>query len=115
MVAALRFLKGVYSLETLDTRFAQTSASIAKQQSSNGTDAKARSTNSTVNQPSKKDTLGSRALSPLWNTREFYFYYFIFLTIPPLMFKSVYDVSKGAARLTKLDILTSSTNYHSRI
>lgn len=29
-----------------------------------------------------------------WNTPEYYFYAFIFLTIPPLMFKSVYDVSQ---------------------
>jgi hypothetical protein len=29
-----------------------------------------------------------------WNTPEYYIYYLFFLTIPPLMFKSVYDVSK---------------------
>ena len=31
-----------------------------------------------------------------WNTPEFYVYYVFFLTIPALMFKSVYDVSQPA-------------------
>lgn len=30
---------------------------------------------------------------PKWRTKEFWFYYLAFLTIPPLMFKAVYDVS----------------------
>jgi hypothetical protein len=58
-------LKDLYKVETLDTRFGpKDSTPIA--------DA----------QPSK------------WNTLEYYVYYVFFLTIPALMFKSVYDVSK---------------------
>lgn len=30
----------------------------------------------------------------LWNTWEFYAYYFVFITCVPLMFKAVYDVSQ---------------------
>lgn len=33
------------------------------------------------------------ASKPRWTSPEFYVYYFAFLTIPPLMFKAVYDVS----------------------
>ena len=32
-----------------------------------------------------------------WRKPEFFFYYFCFLTIVPLMFKAVYDVSKPGA------------------
>lgn len=43
---------------------------------------------------------GSKTGQPLpnarprkWNTPEYYLYYFVFLTVIPLMIKSVYDVS----------------------
>ena len=58
-------LRDLYKVETLDTRFTP---------STPGPLAKA--------QPSK------------WNTPEYYIYYAFFLTIPFLMFKSVYDVSQ---------------------
>ena len=58
-------LKDLYKVETLDFRF--------------GPKDSARLPNA---QPSK------------WRTPEYYVYYLFFLTIPVLMFKSVYDVSK---------------------
>ena len=58
-------LKDLYKVETLDTRFG----------AKDGTPIPGA-------QPSK------------WNTPEYYIYYLFFLTIPALMFKSVYDVSK---------------------
>lgn len=58
-------LKDLYKVETLDTRFGpKDSAPIPGAQ------------------PSK------------WNTPEYYVYYLFFLTIPAMMFKSVYGVSK---------------------
>jgi hypothetical protein len=58
-------LKDLYKVETLDTRFgSKDSPPIPGAQ------------------PSK------------WNTPEYYVYYLFFLTIPAMMFKSVYDVSK---------------------
>ena len=58
-------LKDLYKVETLDTRFEpKDSAPIPGAQ------------------PSK------------WNTPEYYVYYLFFLTVPAMMFKSVYDVSK---------------------
>ncbi|KAH9823780.1 glycerol uptake protein 1-like [Teratosphaeria destructans] len=61
-------LKSLFNVETLDTRFAP------RDPSSSGPLPNT--------QPSK------------WNTPEYYLYYFFFLTIPPLMFKAVYDVSQ---------------------
>ena len=58
-------LKDLYKVETLDTRFGPTDTAPVPGA-----------------QPSK------------WNTPEYYVYYLFFLTIPALMFKSVYDVSK---------------------
>lgn len=58
-------LKDLYKVETLDTRFGPKDSSPIPGA-----------------QPSK------------WNTAEYYIYYAFFLTIPALMFKSVYDVSK---------------------
>lgn len=57
-------LKRLYAVETLDVRFG----------------------------PRQGQTnLSTRP--PKWQTKEFWFYYLAFLTIPPLMFKAVYDVS----------------------
>lgn len=42
-------------------------------------------------QPRKTDELGP----PRWNTPEFWFYGFVFLTVVPTMFYCAYDVSRG--------------------
>ncbi|KAF2481444.1 MBOAT, membrane-bound O-acyltransferase family-domain-containing protein [Neohortaea acidophila] len=61
-------ITNLYKVETLDHRFAPPGQAEQKPLA----DA----------QPSK------------WNTPEYYIYYLFFLTIPPLMFKAVYDVSQ---------------------
>jgi len=58
-------LRDLYKVETLDSRFA-----------------------SKTGEPLPNSQLSK------WNTPEYYIYYAFFLTIPLLMFKSVYDVSK---------------------
>ena len=80
----LNFLGAIYSLDTLDTRF--TTSSPAPARAKEGV--------------SKEPISDKRTPSPLpdakpskWRTPEFYFYYFCFLTIVPLMIKAVYDVS----------------------
>ena len=62
----LNLVGRIYSLDTLDQRLTKSSEMTRG-----------------FAQPSK------------WRSPEFYFYYVVFLVIPPLMFKSVYDVSKG--------------------
>lgn len=60
--------KDLYKVETLDSRFI------------------------TVGEIEQKPLPDAK--SSKWNTPEYYVYYLFFLTIPPLMFKSVYDVSQ---------------------
>ena len=76
----LSFLRSLYDLDTLDTRFTTPSsvpyrASLDKRED----DAKV---------PDK------RAERPKWNTPEFYLYYLVFLVVVPYMFWVAYDVSR---------------------
>ncbi|GAM89284.1 hypothetical protein ANO11243_073210 [Dothideomycetidae sp. 11243] len=80
----LNFFRALYSLDTLDTRFTSSSTAPARAKE----------------HVSKHPVTNTRSASPLpdakpskWKTPEFYFYYFCFLTIVPLMIKAVYDVS----------------------
>ncbi|SMQ55093.1 unnamed protein product [Zymoseptoria tritici ST99CH_3D7] len=63
--ATSTMIRDLFKVETLDVRFASPTGQPHK-----------------TAQPSK------------WNTPEYYLYYLVFLTIPFMMFKSVYDVSQ---------------------
>jgi hypothetical protein len=65
------YLWRLYSLDTLDTRFANSKSS---------------------------STIQAEASLSKWRTPEFYIYYVIFIVVVPQMFKVSYDVSKGALR-----------------
>lgn len=90
MMGLLDWLRRLYSLDTLDTRFtvsATTPLSVAAD--SNRTESR-----------DKRDGGGTRhtrngASSPRWNTPEFYIYYLVFIVAVPLMFKTAIDVSQG--------------------
>jgi hypothetical protein len=84
-MAIFRFLRRLYSLDILDTRLTNTSSRDPKA----GQRVEA-SSSSPVRKPAQQGTNPSK-----WNTPEFYFYYLVFLAVIPIMFKSVYDVSKG--------------------
>ena len=77
----LALLKGLFSLNTLDTRF--TTVSTRPKQNpgpnSNGT----RGPREVTGTPSK------------WNTIEFYSYYLLLAIAIPLMFKVTYELSTG--------------------
>lgn len=88
----LRDLKSLYSLDTLDTRL--TSSSRTPHKSTEASIAEAKLPAQNVLHKGDQNKL-PHAQPSRWNTPEFYFYYFIFLTIPFFMVKSVYDVSKG--------------------
>ncbi|KAI2705258.1 hypothetical protein CBS147317_2210 [Penicillium roqueforti] len=80
MPSIFAWLRRVYSLDTLDTRF--TSSAIPA---------------NTNTRPSTKDTrnaIAQGASPSLWRTPEFFVYYLFFITLVPLMFKTVIDVSK---------------------
>ncbi|KAJ5550175.1 hypothetical protein N7535_001886 [Penicillium sp. DV-2018c] len=82
MPSIFAWLRRIYSLDTLDTRFTSTAIAPAKP------DAR----------PTSKDARGNaiaQGASPsLWRTPEFFVYYLFFITLVPLMFKTVIDASK---------------------
>ncbi|EKV16229.1 Glycerol:H+ symporter (Gup1), putative [Penicillium digitatum] len=80
MPSILAWLRRVYSLDTLDTRF-----------TSSATPAH------TNTRPSAKDARNATAQgasSSLWRTPEFLVYYLFFIILVPLMFKTIINVSK---------------------
>ncbi|KAF2085396.1 putative glycerol:H+ symporter [Saccharata proteae CBS 121410] len=94
----LGYLRSLYSLDTLDTRFTVSATSPPKQQATElridpakPSPGESYSQQSRDGQTSKGGSLGEPSK---WNTPEFYLYYLVFLVAVPLMFKSVYDVSK---------------------
>jgi hypothetical protein len=97
----LQSIKKLYSLDTLDTRFTIPSSTPPRDavtelriDPAKPGPAKSQNENQRSNGVSKHSP-GADIRPSLWNTPEFYFYYFIFITIIPLMFKTGYDVSKS--------------------
>ncbi|KAJ5959615.1 Membrane bound O-acyl transferase MBOAT [Penicillium vulpinum] len=76
------WLRRVYSLDTLDTRFTSSATpSHPDTRPSSAKDARANAT--------------AQGASPsLWRTPEFFVYYLFFIILVPLMFKTVIDASK---------------------
>jgi hypothetical protein len=91
---ALRFIRQLYSLDTLDTRFIVPATAPPKEALE---DAKLDPAGPI---PIKEGRGGIKhthndTQPPRWNTPEFYFYYVAIATSVFFMFKSVLDVSKG--------------------
>lgn len=85
----LSWLRRLYSLDTLDTRFtvpANVPVKIAAEDTRSGSAKDARS-----------NAVTNSASPPRWATLEFYVYYMVFIVAVPLMFKTVIDVSQGAS------------------
>ncbi|WEW58019.1 glycerol transporter [Emydomyces testavorans] len=84
-MSLLSWLRRLYSLDTLDTRFtvsATTPLSLAADSNRSGAQDR-RNAKQTKN----------GASPPKWNTLEFYIYYVVFIVAVPLMFKTAIDVS----------------------
>ena len=95
------YIRSIYALDTIDTRFTTSSSSpykdtidarvdpassIKRDQSIPGVGVRTDHSGRPIAQPSK------------WKTPEFYFYYFVFITVVPYMFWVAYDVSKREHR-----------------
>ncbi|KAI9845788.1 MAG: glycerol transporter, partial [Pleopsidium flavum] len=101
-MALLGLLRRLYSLDTLDTRFTTSSRTPLKQRPSDTQPRidPAQSASGgveTSNGYAGNTRLGEKSsdISPSrWKTPEFFVYYFIFITVVPMMFKVTYDVSK---------------------
>jgi hypothetical protein len=100
MPSIFAWLRRVYSLDTLDTRF-----------TSSATPAHA---NTRPSKDARANVIAQGASPSLWRTPEFFVYYLFFIILVPLMFKTVIDVSKGVCRPEKmllLEILTEDQRH----
>ena len=84
-MGALTFIRSVYDLDTLDTRFSS-SSSVPYQ-----TVIDARSDPAATRESPAR--VQDRALPSKWRTPEFYLYYLVFLLAIPYMFWVPYSVS----------------------
>lgn len=86
MTSLFYWARRLYSLDTLDPRFTVSSTTPLK-------------ATGDARPPTSKDAranaIASGSSPSKWRTPEFYFYYFIFITVVPMMFKTVVDVSQG--------------------
>jgi len=79
-------VRGIYSLDTLDTRL--TTPSNAPYDSTVAARGGADGKRAVYNKPDK------RAKPPKWKTPEFALYYLVFIVVVPYMFWIVYEVSR---------------------
>ncbi|CAI7661600.1 unnamed protein product, partial [Penicillium manginii] len=90
MASLFTWLRRLYSLDTLDTRFTATAITP--------TNANVNSNSNSDTRPAAKDarasSIAQNARASLWHTPEFFIYYLFFITLVPLMFKTVIDASK---------------------
>lgn len=92
-MGVIRWLRRLYSLDTLDTRFTVSSTTPIKAVTTSSHDAGPGSSSSDAD-GKRSESVKAGAPPSRWNTVEFYFYYLAFLTIVPLMFKAVIDISQ---------------------
>lgn len=84
MPSIFTWLRRVYSLDTLDTRFTSTATPDTRRPAKD----------------SRANAIAQGASPSLWRTPEFFIYYIFFIVLVPLMFKTVSDASKGEFRET---------------
>lgn len=97
IMGALSYFQSIYALDTIDTRFTGSATTPHKAVA----DTRAESTRSNSKKDSRSRRSSARADSgttqpSLWNTKEFYLYYFVIITCVPYMFWIAYDVSRRA-------------------
>lgn len=95
---ALSYIRQLYSLDTLDTRFVVPATAPPKEALE---EAKVDPSNPLpVPNGKNKDRNGTDyAQQPRWKTNEFYFYYVVISASVFFMFKLVIDCSKGLSQV----------------
>ncbi|KAF9888220.1 glycerol transporter [Aspergillus nanangensis] len=99
MASIFSYLRRLYSLDTLDTRFTVSASTPLK-----ATAADTRS----ASKDARANAVASNASPSNWRTPEFFVYYLVFLVAVPLMFKAVIEVSQEShpAYSTYADLLS---------
>lgn len=105
-MALLRFLRRLYTLDTLDTRFTISSTTPPKQLATELRIDPAKPSPTEAKDAARPAPRAAPAQPSKWNTPEFYLYYLVFLFAVPFMFYTVYDVSKGAYALTSVPVVS---------
>lgn len=96
-MSVFSYIRSIYALDTIDTRFTSSSAAPYKTVVDARSDpsSKIKRDDSVPGVGVKTDHSGRPIAQPSkWNTPEFYFYYFVFLTVVPYMFWVAFDVSR---------------------
>ncbi|ROV95892.1 hypothetical protein VSDG_05218 [Cytospora chrysosperma] len=97
-MSLLSFLRSIYSLDTLDTRFTTASSTSYKTVIDSRGEHGVRD--------AQKEKIASQASPPKWKTPEFYFYYLVFLICVPLMLWIPHTVSRPSdPRYEKYQVL----------
>lgn len=86
----LQYLRRLYSLDTLDTRFTASRSSSLKDPGAGRRTARVVAAGDIA---AGEATKISGISASLWETTEFYVYYIIFIVVIPLMFKVAIEVS----------------------
>ncbi|KAL1970159.1 hypothetical protein VTN77DRAFT_6564 [Rasamsonia byssochlamydoides] len=89
-MSLLQWLRRLYSLDTLDTRFTVSANTPLKAADTRS----ARDPSSSSEKVARSHEIANGASPSKWKTPEFFVYYFVFITVVPLMFKTVIDVSQ---------------------
>lgn len=90
------FLRSIYDVDTLDTRFT-TPSTVPYKPDTPSSKAGGRSNGTLGHADSRRDAAADivkRAEPSKWRSPEFFVYYFVFLTVVPYMFWVAYDVSR---------------------
>lgn len=108
----LEQLRQLYSLDTLDTRFT-ISSTTPPRDALELHDRSTRRPNNETREEGAKAQIKARAQPSLWGTPEYIVYIVVILVCIPLMFKSVYDVSKGIVLRTQFPVRPIAKYSHS--
>ena len=94
VMSFLQYAGRLFSVETLDTRFTTSSSSPPSRiDSASPSPAEASFKNLGQGRNGGRD-IASKASPPRWKSPEFIYHGLVFLVVVPLMFKTVYEVSK---------------------
>lgn len=100
------YIRSIYALDTIDTRFTNSSAIPYKSVVDARADSAAATSKRDDSIPGvgvKTDYSGRPIAQPSkWKTPEFYFYYFVFIITVPYMFWVAYDVSRRQSKQAML-------------
>ena len=89
------YVQSIYALDTIDTRFTSSASTPHKSVTDERSDPAGSGSKKDGSARGASVRTDSNLIEPSkWNTPEFYFYYFIFITAIPYMFWIAYDVSR---------------------